>query len=511
MSKSIPSHLRVVAHEAGELQAPSEDVKSLVEFCRSFELATGWPLELTAGAENLGAQQLWSTPVELGVLDSPGHLRITSSGKALDNPKARASLKRAGSLAGAVAQLWGELIATRRALWQREADLAAGVPVAIRREDSSRLASRLEAILQAGAESLSCHAAAMYLLDEATTELKLRASWGLSRDRLLAPARPLEGSLADLEALLGHAVVLTDNQLDAYWKPPEHYASAVCVPIATADNPLGTLWIFSDEVRDFTDSQTNQIEVMGGSLAAELERRVLVDESLAAKNRARDLENVTRRGPQCPSVPPLSESWDVAGGPFQAQTAGGAFCDWFTQANGSLDLVLGCAAAAGVSGALTAQAVRAAVRAQATCEQPLARTLETVNSVLWSTSSGDEQASLFLARVADDGMIEYVARGNARVLIIRSGEEESLANSSPLVGASEVCSDLSAAKLKMQSGDWLLVYTHGLTSAITPDLLAGLGARGRNATEACRAAQAVLAERLAEFNVDHGLLVIRRR
>ena len=72
---------------------------------------------------------------------------------------------------------------------------------------------RLEAVLRGGTEAVDCQAAALYLLDDATSQLKMRSCWGLPLDRLAAPARPLKGAVADLEALLGHAVVIEDTDV----------------------------------------------------------------------------------------------------------------------------------------------------------------------------------------------------------------------------------------------------------------------------------------------------------
>ena len=128
-----------------------------------------------------------------------------------------------------------------------KAELAAGVPVVPHRDDEKHLAARLEAVLRAGAEAVDAKAAALYLLDEATTELKLRSSWGLPFDRLAAPARPLQGAVADLEALLGHAVVLNDNDAREMWRVPEglpHGGLRARCPRPTT--LLGTLWVFCD-------------------------------------------------------------------------------------------------------------------------------------------------------------------------------------------------------------------------------------------------------------------------
>ena len=161
----------------------------------------------------------------------------------------------ARALASAIAGMLDELQQTRHVLWQREAELAAGVPLVPLSDEESHLAEKLQTTLRGAAEAVDCQAAALYLIDEATTELKMRSCWGLPFERLMAPARPMKGELADLEALLGHAVVLENTALMPGWKSPEDFASAVCVPVASATMLLGTLWVFGAEVRDFTDQQ----------------------------------------------------------------------------------------------------------------------------------------------------------------------------------------------------------------------------------------------------------------
>lgn len=134
------------------------------------------------------------------------------------------------------------------------------------------LVERLEAVLRAAAEAIGCRAAAVYLLDDATTELNSATAWGLPEDRLLEPARPLRAQ-ADLEALAGHAVALEDATLFPHWNLPEpSYPAAVCVPIATPTELLGTLWVFADAKRAFSDHEVNLVEISSGRVASDLER-----------------------------------------------------------------------------------------------------------------------------------------------------------------------------------------------------------------------------------------------
>src|SRR5690606_14023218 len=128
-----------------------------------------------------------------------------------------------GQLTASINQLLSQLHETELALWRREAELAAGVPVTQRPDESSHLSDRLTEILHTAADLIGGVAAGLYMLDEGTVELKLRGAWGLLAERLLKSARPLRGATADLEALVGHAVLLKDARLVPDWKIPEDY------------------------------------------------------------------------------------------------------------------------------------------------------------------------------------------------------------------------------------------------------------------------------------------------
>jgi GAF domain-containing protein len=172
-----------------------------------------------------------------------------------------------------LAGLLQELSACQRALGEREAELAACIPRPLVREDPHQLAQRLEAVLRGGARAIDCQAAAMYLLDEDTAQLKLRAAWGVPTARLADEPRPLEGATADLEALVGHAVVLEDERMFDFWLVPESgYSAAVCVPVSSPTTILGTLWFYSTTPRSFSERDTELAEIIAGRLAGDLER-----------------------------------------------------------------------------------------------------------------------------------------------------------------------------------------------------------------------------------------------
>jgi GAF domain-containing protein len=225
----------------------------------------------------------WSAPVIPGVGVSPGHLKIDLDGDVVLGGDRHATVfgrcdwPAARKLAEELAELLTDLVSASSLVRECQAELVATTAHCVRPAGETELARRIDAVIRGGAEGLGCQAASMYLLDEATTSLLLRAAWGLPSTSLANGTRELENATADLEALIGHAVVLEDDSLFELWNVPErHFAAAVCVPVSSPTTLLGTLWLYSETPRDFTDNETNLIEIVAGRLAVEIEREMLL-------------------------------------------------------------------------------------------------------------------------------------------------------------------------------------------------------------------------------------------
>ncbi|MHB1033622.1 MAG: PP2C family protein-serine/threonine phosphatase [Pirellulales bacterium] len=468
MAKPIPSYLRIHTEAAPEVVRPEvESLKSLPDICRAFEDATGWSLHYAPGEPpEHELDLLWSAPVNPGVGVPPGHFRIDLGSLPLGVSEPPVELPKAGELASAIAVLVGELLRTRHLLWQRDAELAAGVPLTARPDDAQHLAASLEAVLKGGAEAVGCHAAALYLLDAGTTELKLRSSWGLPADRLTAPARPLREATADLEALSGNAVVLEDTRQFRHWNVPEDFASAVCIPVSSSAMPLGTLWVFSREMRDFDDRQTNIIEVVAGRLAADMEREMLLGEALEGAELKRQVAVAERlQESQLPGQPPELEGWEVAGWTHQAHGVGGALHDWFSLPDGSLAVAVGQAMEGGLDAAMAASALRAAIHAHGEHAGQPRPLIEHVNRSLRTSSVGDLFADLFYGVIEPrDAVLRYASAGQVGALLLRPGGSESLVDSTLPLGV-DAGAEYEPRSRELMPGEVLVVYSDGVRGA----------------------------------------------
>ncbi len=432
------------------------------QLAASFSLVSGW--ELTIGRSAMEAGRVWSAPVD----NADGQPQSVLSLLPTDEPAtSRLPLEQVRPLALAIANLLSEKARLQRAVLEREAELAAGVPVAVRPDDAEHLAVRLAAILKGGADAVGCQAAGLYLLDETTSTLKLRAAHNLPLERMLAPARSLRGAMADLEALVGQAVVLEDTAILPHWKCPENFPAAICVPISGSSTPLGTLWLFAETSRDFTSEQTNLVEIIAGRIAADLEREMLLTEGARSKSREKHLESAARwQASRLPNVTPLLDDFEVAGWTLQADDIGGDFYDWSVLADGRLSISLGDAQGKLIEAGLGAAAVQAAVKSHAAYEHTPSQLLSRVNETLWTTSAGDQFSSLAYGLLNPaDGHLELSLSGAAAAIHVRRSDREVLKSTTLALGTDPE-TRFETLSRRMHPGEFLIVLSEGAQSAV---------------------------------------------
>lgn len=443
MPKPIPSYLRLYTERL--LPTAAEDAAHgqwIDQVCQPFFHHTEWRLAIEPQPPaSHDPDLLWSAPVDPGVGAALGHISIR---RACEEARAREVGRADGRLSNEAAAALGEIIhtlatavlQTRRALREREAELAACVPVIPHQNEGAHLAARLEAVLRSAANVLGCDAAALYMLDAATTELKLRACWGLPAERLLNPPRRLAEALADLQALSGHAVAIEQPALAAAWRVPEACAAGLCVPISTPTVPLGTLWLFCQQPRPFTDKDQHVAEIAAGRLAADLERHAMLVDGAGDVRWRRELEaagEVLRS--QLPQVAPLSDEWDIAGNCDQAGPAGGVFYDWFLPSDRCLAVCLGECPGTSLAAALKATTLRSLLRGHAAHLQHLGALIGRVNQELWRMTAGDHTAAVLHGQLLEGSdTFTFVAAGQVRMHLFSAGRWQPLAVNSPVLG-----------------------------------------------------------------------------
>ena len=429
-SSNFPNYLRLHVEKDDASNAESDlPVSSLDALTESFSLATGWQLSFESNITP-GDDRVWAEPIEPTL--NAGYLQLAKSDAGVS-----IGSDRAIQLSESIRELMADLFLTRRALKQREAELAAGVPIVANSDEDVHLAERLESLLQTVVETTKCDAAALYLLDDTTSELKLRACTGLTETRFVEPARPLRGALADLEALTGHAVAIEDASAMPNWKIPEDFEAAVCVPVSSPTVPLGTLWVFSSKERTFSEEATNLIEIVSGRIASDLERQLLLSKTVKAKRFHHEWNELSQwQDERLPQMSPLVENWDIAGAWDGGDGVPCVFYDWHLLDDDRIALVTSAHEQESVRSMLSSVAVQSSLTTHwnYTADDP-PRMLEQVSEMLWSSATGDQYQSLFYA-VADpeSGELTFSAAGSTELFLLRPHGWEQLQSDNDMLG-----------------------------------------------------------------------------
>lgn len=468
MKRRYPSHLRLHSEdrETTAEQSKRNNVglvqDEVQELLTCFEEATSWGI-----SQRLNSESGLSIPqphVMTGL--RPRRWRLIESsiqdgnldGDLLDLPSV--SMEKAQKLLNALERLVDRLEGAEDTVRRQEAELATAVGLSSRKDRDREIADRLESILDSTSRTIGSCAAAIYLLDEDTTSLKLRSCIGLPASRLSMPARPLKGSLADLEALLGNAVLLSDIEMMPEWPSPEDFGSAIVVPIGSPSMPYGTLWFWSVESRGYSATQIEVANLAAGRIMNEIEQSILGEELTESREIRQQLETASMtQASLLPDSQRLHESFDVHGWTYQNAELGGGFHHWDLTPNNMISLLVGNSAQDGPEGALVATSIQSITRVQWRAQASIANTMRAINDIHWSMPDANWKASVGLIQInpkTNHGSI--CCAGKIQAFIVSERGFRPIGSQVLEVG-SEPDTEFVPKRFVLQKGEILVAYT----------------------------------------------------
>jgi two-component sensor histidine kinase/putative methionine-R-sulfoxide reductase with GAF domain len=144
------------------------------------------------------------------------------------------------------------------------------------------------------ADALETDACFVYLYDQGSDELVLRASFGTRVDEMtpVPKMRPGEGITGTAAAERAPIMIPRDAHLDPRFKSfpnlrEEHYQSILAVPILAKERLEGALNVRTEEAREFTTAEIDLLMAIAGQVAQAIENAKLYEH---AQRRVAELE-----------------------------------------------------------------------------------------------------------------------------------------------------------------------------------------------------------------------------
>lgn len=478
MTRQFPSYLRL--HTAEEsVRKPRQNIQleCANDFWRTFASATGWVMERAGSSSTIQLKSTVGVSTLLSA-DDMDEIPTISHDAALE-------------LANTAFRLTEQLAKAEELIRQQEARLAAyeasafatdGLQTSelsilgdvqtikhpgsseVRTQNADRpLADRINEILRSGITVVGASAAGLYTLDDSTSELKLRAAVGLPASRLTEPARSLNSSLADLEALAGGVVTLEDCDLLPAWESPEAFGAAVCMAVEVSGNPVGTLWFWFEQPQQFSQSTKSAVSLTANLVASELTKDTLARRSTKATRAVRPLKSAAAwQQRQQPLHKSPAQGWSLSGWVESPLALASSWYYWDVLPDGMLALVLAEAHGQGYESAMIAATARSAWQAHCGYRHDPAQMLRRISDTLWQTNSGDQLLSCFYAQInPETGEGSMAGAGVISGIIMgRFGFRPLVEDSQPIGANIDIRPRLQ--HLQLEHAESLFAYTPGL-------------------------------------------------
>jgi phosphoserine phosphatase RsbU/P len=156
---------------------------------------------------------------------------------------------------------------------------------------------------------------------------------------------------------------------------------------------------------------------------------------------------------------------EVTGSTLACHSVGGDCFDVIELGGGRHGFFVGDVSGKGVSAALLATLLQGIFFTTASTDIPLPNVFARVNKYLCERSGDDRYATVFYGVLDQSGHFEYVNAGHVPPLILRrSGAIEGLASGNLPVGMFDEA-EFGAASVDLQEGDFLVIYTDGVSEA----------------------------------------------
>lgn len=279
------------------------------------------------------------------------------------------------------------------------------------------------------------------------------------------------------QAILGQSkFIVTDtlsaeSQMTSESMVVHNIRSVICIPLrrrsadaGSASETMGVLYLDSRlHAGRLTLVEHDLLETIAKEAAALVENAYLVESEVAARKYRTELGIAAQiqQGLMKVQVPKLPYV-EFAARSIPCLEIGGDFYD-VIEAHGSLYVIIADISGKGISAALLASTLQGMLYALVMAEAPLPEIASVANQFLFAKDVG-KYATMVMARVMQDGVVEYMNCGHVKPLVVSGGTVVKLQASNLVVGLLPSVA-YESSKYQMRDGDRLLLVTDGVTEA----------------------------------------------
>src|SRR5690242_21140781 len=339
---------------------------------------------------------------------------------------------------------------------------------------SATLNDTLEQIVSLVFEAVPADRCLIMMRDQGSEDLRVAVARLRDRVGEVGEIR-VSRNVLDEVVMRGKSVLTSDAQHDPRFASGtmvlQGVRSVLAVPLGVAEKVFGIIYADSPIAEGrFTEDHLKVLTTLASVAAIRVENTRLVEARLERERLERELALASEIQQRFqPTAPPHVEGYELQGISFPCYEIGGDYYDFIEREDGRLVIALGDVSGKGTAAALLMSSLHAAIHAQSASHDSLVATISAVNRYLADNIPANRFVTLFYAELDPvTGSLSFLNAGHNPPLIVHSaGTVEQLASGGLPLGIKRDA-EYREGRTQMQPGDVLVIYSDGVTEAVSP-------------------------------------------
>jgi serine phosphatase RsbU (regulator of sigma subunit) len=339
---------------------------------------------------------------------------------------------------------------------------------------SATLNETLEQIVALVFEAVPADRCLIMMRDEGSEDLRVAVARLRDRVGEVGEIR-VSRNVLDEVVIRGKSVLTSDAQHDPRFASGtvvlQGVRSVLAVPLGVSEKVFGIIYADSPIAEGrFTEDHLKVLTTLASVAAIRVENARLVEARLERERFERELALASEIQQRFqPTAPPHVNGYELQGISFPCYEVGGDYYDFIERDDGRLVIALGDVSGKGTAAAILMSSLHAAIHAQSASHNSLSATVSAVNRYLADNIPANRFVTLFYAELdPESGALSFLNAGHNPPLIVHSaGTVEQLASGGLPLGI-KPDADYREGRTQLQPGDVLVIYSDGVTEAVSP-------------------------------------------
>src|SRR5882724_8827424 len=336
------------------------------------------------------------------------------------------------------------------------------------------LIETLEQIVSLVFESVPADRCLVMMRDEGSTELKVPVARLRDRVGEVGEIRVSRNVLEEV-VMRGKSVLTSDAQHDPRFASGtvvlQGVRSVLAVPLGVESKVFGIIYADSPLADGrFTEDHLKVLTTLASVAAIRVENARLMESRIERERLEREQQVASEIQQRFqPTAPPIVPGYELQGISFPCYEIGGDYYDFIERDDGRLVIALGDVSGKGTAAALLMSSLHASIHAQTGSHDTIVETISAVNKYLAENIPPNRFVTLFYAELdPESGAVSFLNAGHNPPLIVHSaGTVEQLASGGLPLGIKRDA-EYREGRTQMQCGDVLVIYSDGVTEAVSP-------------------------------------------